>query len=138
MITNLDDLLVRKLAQHADAEDHDEQADGDDDEQGEAEPAHDHGAGAHAALDAAVAKVLRDDAGRHRRRVLPQHRHQHEDGRDEDDGQRHLRHGPRGERLHLAVGALAVLLLVPAREGGEQQEADEGEDDCDDAVEKGQ
>lgn len=65
--------------------------------------------------------------------MLPQDRDQHEDGGDEDDGQGHLRHGPAGEGLHLAVGALAVLLLVPAWEGGQQEEADEGEDYGDDA-----
>lgn len=65
--------------------------------------------------------------------MLPQDRDQHEDGGDEDDGQGHLRHGPAGEGLHLAVGPLAVLLLVPAGEGGQQEEADEGEDYGDDA-----
>lgn len=126
--------LIGQLAQHPYAQNHDEQADGDDDEQREGEPAEHHGARADAGLDAAVAKVLGDGARGDGGGVLPQDRDQHEDGGDEDDGQGHLRHGPAGEGLHLAVGPLAVLLLVPAGEGGEQEEADEGEDYCDDAV----
>ena len=130
--------LICQLAQHPYAQYHDQQADGDDDEQREGEPAEHHGAGADAGLDAAVAKVLGDGAGRDGGGVLPQHRDQHEDGGDEDDGQRHLRHGPAREGFHLAVGALAVLLLVPAREGGQEEEADEGEDDGDDAARGGE
>ncbi len=129
---------VGQLRQDPDAEYHDEQADGDDDEQGEAEPAEDHGAGADAGHDAAVAEVLRDDGRGHRGRVLPQHRHEHEHRRHEDDRQRHLRHRPARERLDLPLRPLAVLLLVPAGEGRQQQEADEGEDDGDDAVRRGE
>ena len=66
--------------------------------------------------------------------MLPQHRHQHEDAGHEDERQRHLRHGPRGEGLDVALRAPLVDLLVPAREGGQQEEADEGEDDGDDSV----
>jgi len=51
---------------------------------------------------------------------LPEDRHEHEDGGDEDDGQRHLAYGPTGERLDLALRAFRVLLLMPAREGGEE------------------
>lgn len=39
-----------------------------------------------------------------------------------------------GKRLHFALGADAVFFLVPAWEGREEEEADEGEDDCDDAA----
>lgn len=53
----------RQLAQHADTQYHDKQADGHNNEQREGEPAHDHGAGPHATLDNAVSKVLRDDGG---------------------------------------------------------------------------
>lgn len=127
-------VLVRHLAEHPYAEYHDQQSNRDDDEQGEGEPAQRHGAGPHARPHAAVAEVLRYGARGHGRRVLPQHRHQDEDGRDEDDGQSDLRDGPAGEGLDLAVGALAVLLLVPAGEGGQEEEADEGEDDGDDAA----
>jgi hypothetical protein len=122
------------MPQHRHAQNHDQQPDGDNNQQGEAEPAHDHGAGAHAREHAAVAEVLGDDAGGDRRRVLPEDRHEHKDGGDEDDGQRDLADGARREGLDLALGALVRLLLVPAGEGGEQEEADEGEDDGDDAV----
>lgn len=66
--------------------------------------------------------------------MLPQDRHEHEDGGDEDDGQGDLRDGPAGEGLDLALGTFAVFLLVPAREGGKEKEADEGEDNGDDAA----
>lgn len=65
--------------------------------------------------------------------MLPQHGDEHEDRGDEDEGQGHLRHGPRGEGLDVVLGAVRVGLFVPAREGGEQDEADEGEDYGDDA-----
>lgn len=65
--------------------------------------------------------------------MLPQHGDQHKDGADEDDGEGDLRDGAGGEGLHFALGADAVFLLVPAWEGCEEQEADEGKDDCDDA-----
>lgn len=65
--------------------------------------------------------------------MLPQDGHENEDGRDEDEGERNLRYGPRGERLDVDFGArLAVLLLVPPGEGGQQDEAEESEDDGDD------
>lgn len=129
--------LVGHLTQHPYTEYHDEQADGDDDEQREGEPAQHHGAAPDPGADAAVAKVLGDGAGGHRGRVLPQDRDEDEDARDEDDGQGDLGDGPTGEGFDLAVGALAVLLLVPAGEGGQEKEADEGEDYGDDSVEGG-
>lgn len=122
------------MAQHSYTQYHDQQADRDNDQEREREPAQHHGAGADPRAYGAVAKVLGNGTGRHRRRVLPQHRHQHEDGADEDDGQGDLRDGPRGEGLHFALGADAVLFLVPPGEGREQEEADEGEDNCDDAA----
>lgn len=70
--------------------------------------------------------------------MLPQHGHEDKDGGDKDYGEGHLRHGPAGEGLDLAVGPLAVLLLVPAWEGGQEEEADEGEDYGDDAGVGGQ
>lgn len=126
--------LCRQFAQHPYTQNHDQQADRDDNEQRKREPTEHHGAGADARHDAAVGKVLGDGAGGHRGRVLPQDRDEHEDRGDEDDGQGDLGDGPAGERLHLALGTFAVLFLVPAREGGEEEEADEGEDDGDDAV----
>jgi hypothetical protein len=66
--------------------------------------------------------------------MLPQDGDEHEDGGDEDEGQGDLRDGPRGEGLDVDVGAGAgVALFVPAREGGEEEEGDEGEDDGYDA-----
>ena len=127
--------LASQLVQHAHTEQHDEQANGNNDEQGEAKPAEDHGGGADAALDAAVAEVLGDDGRGHRRRVLPQHRHQHEHGRDEDQRQRHLAHRPARERLHVHVRPRQlVALLVPARERRQQDERQEREDDGHDAA----
>lgn len=66
--------------------------------------------------------------------MLPQHADEHEDGGDEDEGQRDLADGPGGEGLDVALGAALVHFLVPAGEGGEQEEADEGEHDGDDAI----
>lgn len=57
--------------------------------------------------------------------MLPQDRDEREDGGDEDEGQRDLGDGARGEGLDFAVGAGFVDFFVPAREGGEEQEAEE-------------
>ena len=61
--------------------------------------------------------------------MLPQYGNEDEDGGDEDDSQRDLGNGSRGEWLDFAVGALGVSLLVPTRESGEKQKTDKGEDD---------
>jgi hypothetical protein len=46
-----------------------------------------------------------------------------------------LHHGARGEGLDVDVAAGAgVVLFVPAWEGREEEEGDEGEDDGDDSV----
>lgn len=82
--------VIRQSLHHLHTEYHHQQADRDDDEQREAEPSEHHGGGADARLDAAVAQVLSDGRGGDRGRVLPQNRHQHEDGADEDDGERDL------------------------------------------------
>lgn len=66
--------------------------------------------------------------------MLPQHADEHEDRGHEDERERDLADGPGGEGLDVALGAALVGFLVPAGEGGEQEEADEGEDDGDDAV----
>lgn len=66
--------------------------------------------------------------------MLPEDGHEHEDGGDEDQGQRHLRDGARGEGLHVVHGVVRVGFFVPAWEGGEEEEADEGEDDGDDSA----
>ena len=70
--------------------------------------------------------------------MLPQHADEHEDGGDEDEGQGNLADGAGGKGFDVALGAALVGFLVPAGEGGEQEEADEGEDDGDDAVGCGQ
>lgn len=67
--------------------------------------------------------------------MLPQDAHQHEYRRDENQCERHLRHGSRGEGFDVNVGAGAsVVFFVPAGESGEEEEGEEGEDEGDDAV----
>lgn len=117
------------------AQNHDEKTDSDDDEERESKPTQHHSTGADSTPDTPVAEILRHLRARHGRRVLPQDRDEHEDGRDEDQRQSHLRDGPRGEGLDVDVGAGAgVALFVPAGEGGEEEECDESEDDGHDAV----
>jgi hypothetical protein len=65
--------------------------------------------------------------------MLPEDGDEDEDGRDEDERERYLRDGSGREGLDVDVGSGAlVALLVPAREGGQQDEGEEGEDDGDD------
>jgi hypothetical protein len=67
--------------------------------------------------------------------VLPQDGDEHEDGGDEDEGEGDLADKPRGEGLDVDVGAGDfVVLVVPAGEGGEEDEREEGEDDGDDPI----
>ena len=67
--------------------------------------------------------------------MLPEHGDEHEDRSDEDEGEGDLGDGPRGEGLDVDVGARAgVVFFVPAGEGGEEEEGDEGEDYGDDAA----
>lgn len=124
---------LHQLMHHAYRQYRDNEANRDNDQQRKREPAEHHGGGAHAALDDAVAKVLRNDRRRHRGRVLPQHRHEHKDGRDEDDGERDLRHGARGDGADDAVGALGVFLFVPRGKRGEEEDAEKGKDDGNDS-----
>jgi hypothetical protein len=125
---------ARQLVQHAHTQQHNQQPNRHDNQQHEPEPAQHHGRGTNAALDAAVPKVLRYRGGGDGSRVLPQHADEHEDGGDEDERERDLADGPRGEGLDVDFGAgFFVLLVVPPGEGGEEDEADEGEDDSDDA-----
>lgn len=125
--------LIDHLAQNTNAENHDQQTDGDNDEQSEAEPTENHCGSTDTRADSTVTEILGNNRRSDGCSVLPKYRDQHEDGGDEDDGQRNLGNGTRGEGLDFAVGALGILLLMPAWEGGEQKEADEGEDDGDDA-----
>lgn len=122
------------LAQNAYTQYHYEQANRHDDEQGETEPAHDHGTGTDTGLDGTVSEILRDDGCGYRCGVLPQNGDEDEDGGDEDDGESNLGDGTGGEGLDVALGAFAVLLFVPSGEGREEDEANEGKDDGDDAV----
>ena len=65
--------------------------------------------------------------------MLPQHGNEDENGRDEDEGESDLRDGPRREGLDIDIRAGALIpLLVPSREGGEENECEEGEDNGDD------
>lgn len=67
--------------------------------------------------------------------MLPQDAHEHEYRRDENQCERHLRDGSRGERFDVNVGAGAsVVFFVPAGKSGEEEEGEEGEDEGDDAV----
>lgn len=66
--------------------------------------------------------------------MLPQHRHKYEYRGDKDYGEGNLRNGPAGEGLHLTLGTFAIFLLMPTREGSEEDEANEGEDNGNDAV----
>lgn len=67
--------------------------------------------------------------------MLPQDAHQHEYRRDENQCERHLRDGSRGEGFDVNVGAGAsVVFFVPAGKSGEEEEGEEGEDEGDDAV----
>ena len=66
--------------------------------------------------------------------MLPQHRDENEDGCNEDHGEGDLRYWAGREGLDVHVRAIRASLFVPAWESGEEEEADEGEDDCDDAA----
>lgn len=67
--------------------------------------------------------------------MLPQDAHQHEYRRDENQCERHLRHGSRGERFDVNVGAGAsVVFFVPAGKSCQEEKGEEGEDEGDDAV----
>ena len=66
--------------------------------------------------------------------MLPQHGDENEDGGDEDDGEGDLGNRSGWEGLDVTLGAFRVFCLVPAGESGEEDEADEGEDDGNDAV----
>lgn len=69
--------------------------------------------------------------------MLPQDADQHENRRDENQCERHLRDGSRGERFNVNVGAGAsVVFFVPAGKSGEEEKGEEGEDEGDDAVGK--
>ena len=126
--------VIRQPVNQADAQYHHQQPDRHDDEQREPEPAQYHRRGADPGFHAPVAEILRDRAGRHRGRVLPQHRHEHEDRRDEYQRERDLRDRSGGERLDVSFRAALVGLFVPAREGCEEEEGDEGEDYGDDSM----
>lgn len=64
-------VVIRQAIEHNNAQNHNQQANRDDNQQHEAKPAEHHSAGPDAALDGAVAEVLRDGGGGDRGRVLP-------------------------------------------------------------------
>lgn len=65
--------------------------------------------------------------------MLPEHGDEDEDGGDEDEGKGDLRDWSRWERLDIDVRTCALVsLLMPAREGGEEDEGEEGEDNGND------
>ena len=66
--------------------------------------------------------------------MLPQHRHEHEHGRDEYQRERDLRDRTGGEGLDISFRAAFVGFFVPAREGCQEEEGDEGEDYGDDSI----
>jgi hypothetical protein len=66
--------------------------------------------------------------------MLPQDGDKDENRGDEDDGESDLGNGSRREGLNFALGAFRVLGLVPAGEGGEEDEADKGENNGNDSV----
>lgn len=64
--------------------------------------------------------------------MLPEDGHEDEDGGDEDECECDLRYGSRREGLDVDLGAGALIaFLVPAREGCEEDKAEECEDDGD-------
>lgn len=121
---------------HTNRQYRDNETNRDNDEQGKREPAEDHGRRADARLDDAVGKVLGNDRGGDRGRVLPQHRDEHKYAGDEDDGEGDLGDGARGNGADDAVGALGVFLFVPRGKGGEEEDAEKGKDDGNDSGDK--
>ena len=65
--------------------------------------------------------------------MLPEDGDEDEDCGDEDDGEGDLGYGAGREGFHFALGAVGVGFFVPDGEGSEKEDADEGEDDCDDS-----
>lgn len=126
--------IIRQPVQQTDTQYHDEQPDRHDDEQSEAEPAQDHGRRTDPRLDTSVAEVLRYRARGDRGGVLPQYGDEDEDRGHEDEGESDLGDRSRGERLDVSFGAALVGFFVPAGEGCEEDEADEGEDHGDDSA----
>ena len=70
--------------------------------------------------------------------MLPQHRDEDEDRGDEYKCQRGLRDWSGRERFDVSEGTVFfVVFFVPTGEGGEEDEADEGEDYGDDSMRRG-
>lgn len=131
---NLFSVIIRQRCHDIDTQDHHQQPNRHDNKQREPKPAQHHRRRAHPRPHRPIPHVLRDGRSRDRGRVLPQHADEHEDRGHEDERERDLADGSGGEGLDVALGAAFVGFLVPAGEGGEQEEADEGEDDGNDAV----
>ena len=66
--------------------------------------------------------------------MLPEDRDENEDRGDENDGERNLRYGSRGERFDFSLASSrCIFFFVPAWECSEQEEADKRKNDSDDA-----
>lgn len=108
-------------------QDHDQKSNRNNNQQRKPKPPQHHRTRTDPTPHAPVPEVLRDLCCGDGRGVLPEDADEHEDGGDEDEGKGGLRDGARGEGFDVDVGAGAgVALFVPAREGGEHEEDDEG------------
>lgn len=126
---------IRQLIQKMYTQNHHQQPNRDHNQQREPQPTQHHRARPDSTPYTPVPEILRHLRRRDGRRVLPEHADEHEDGRDEDEGERDLRDGARGEGLDVDVGAGAgVVFFVPAGESCEEQEGYEGEDYGDDST----
>lgn len=129
--------FIRQLIQQMDTQNHDQQPNRHNNQQRKPKPPQHHRTSSNSTLDRSISKILGNLRSCHRSRMLPQDAHQHEYRRDENQCERHLRHGSRGKGFDVNVGAGAsVVFFVPAGKSGEEEEGEEGEDEGDDAVEK--
>ena len=65
--------------------------------------------------------------------MLPQDGNEDKDGGNEDEGESDLRHWARGKWFDFSVGAVIIVLFVPAGKRSEKEEADERKDNGDDS-----
>ena len=108
---------------------HDQEPNGNYNQQRKPKPTQNHRRNSNTRLYSTVAHSFNHGRSRHRRCMLPQHRNEHKNGANKDDGERNLRHCARRESC---AGWPAVIFLLVAGECGEQQQRDGGQDDCDD------
>jgi len=96
-------IILSQPLQRSLTDNHKQQANDRQNQQRKREPPQHHSSGPDATAHAPVAKVLRHLRGRDRRRVLPQHGDEDEDGGEEDQGQRRLRDRAVGKGLDVDV-----------------------------------